>query len=110
MTDREKVIKGLECCRFDDDGIHWCAECPYQASEEEKHHLDWNCHIAEMVNDIKDLLKAQEPVEAYVRAHGTGFESATSWWYACRNCHEPIDPKDKFCRHCGRAVKWDDSD
>lgn len=52
-------------------------------------------------------VKAQEPVEPYVTGNGTGFESATSWWYACGNCNKPIDMKDKFCRHCGRAVKWD---
>lgn len=28
-----------------------------------------------------------------------------SWWYVCQECHGAIDCQDKFCRHCGQAVK-----
>lgn len=30
-----------------------------------------------------------------------------SWWYQCGKCKTPIDYKDKFCRFCGSAVKWE---
>ena len=49
------------------------------------------------------LLKAQEPVEKHIKTSRSG----TSWWYSCGNCNRAIDPNDKYCRHCGRAVKWE---
>ena len=54
------------------------------------------------------LLKEQEAVEPYVTGRGESFETAETWWYACGNCHEALDVNDKFCRHCGRAVKWNE--
>ena len=53
-------------------------------------------------------MKAQEPVKPYVSGDGKDFENASTWWYACGNCNKPIDPNDKYCRYCGRKVKWDD--
>lgn len=98
MIDREKVIKGLECCRFgDNDGIHSCAECPYQASEEEMHHLDWNCHIDDMVNDINDLLKAQDIVRCKDCKHQDPDRlNDGSNCYVCRKGHG-WKPDDWFC-------------
>lgn len=53
---------------------------------------------------IISLLKEQEPVEPHVE-HDSEDDS---WYYGCGACHEAIDYKDKFCRHCGREVKWDE--
>ena len=55
------------------------------------------------------LLK-QEAVEPYITGNGESFETAETWWYECGNCNKPIDPNDKFCRHCGKAVKWSEID
>ena len=55
-------------------------------------------------NDAIALLKAQEPVEATVCNNDVS--GAGSWWYQCGKCRMPIDPKDRFCRYCGQAVKW----
>ena len=30
---------------------------------------------------------------------------AMSWWHVCPECHGAIDRWDKFCKHCGQAVK-----
>ena len=51
MTDREKVIKGLECCiiRHPDDKAR-CDECPYESA---------CCNRLKI--DALALLKAQEP-------------------------------------------------
>ena len=46
------------------------------------------------------LLKAQEPVEPTLRG-GIG-----GYWY-CGACNYQISRGDKFCRYCGRAVKWE---
>lgn len=29
-------------------------------------------------------------------------------WYQCSACKFPIDKGDRYCRYCGRAVKWND--
>jgi hypothetical protein len=51
MIDREKVIKGLECCAAD------CVDgCPYEKIEAE----GWNCTTL-LCRDALELLKAQEP-------------------------------------------------
>ena len=54
MTNREKVIKGLECCikRNPDDKTR-CGECPY----------DGAC-LSRLKADALALLKEQRPIEA----------------------------------------------
>ena len=60
--DREKVIKGLECCtaelgtnQHQDD---FCAVCPYKDKDPES----WYCfHKIDLMRDALALLKAQEP-------------------------------------------------
>ena len=51
MTDREKVIKGLECCVYN-DGLGNCKVCPYEG-------LTTGCD--DLRRDALSLLKAQEP-------------------------------------------------
>lgn len=108
MADREKVIKGLECC-FDYYEAQ-CEKCPYQATEEEKKIVDWDCHHDDLQRDALELLKEQEPVKAVADGEDS---------YMCNNCGTVIgwaewepggieEVKYKFCPHCGRAVKWDE--
>lgn len=51
------------------------------------------------------LLKAQEPVEPTIGGDADG--PCKTWWYQCGKCKEAIDHHDKYCRNCGRAVKWE---
>ena len=92
MTDRDKVIKGLEHCS--EDG---CKDCPYET----------DCMMAdgfsELAKDALELLKEQEPVKAE-KEYSKG---NLSWWHVCGSCHAPINPNDKYCNECGRRVKWD---
>lgn len=69
-----------------------------------------------MVEDIKqwidnqptvEPLKEQETIEPLVEGNAGTFEIASSWWYACGKCHEQLDINDNYCRHCGKAVKWE---
>ena len=64
--------------------------------------------LVNVMRDALELLKAQEPVKPLVTGNGHTFAEAETWWYECGNCNDPIDPNDQYCRHCGRAVKWDD--
>ena len=99
MTDREKlenVIKGLECCAHEEIGD--CDNCSY--NENTPH-----CDIA-MMRDAIALLKAQEPVEPDIEGN-VEYDGHGSWWHVCGACRQPIDKGDKFCRWCGKAVKWE---
>lgn len=94
MTDREKVIKGLEHCDFGGSGTCYEKECPYYQSHD--------C-TDELKNDILVLLKEQEPLKPYIDSLND------SCWWATGCCGTPINLKtDKFCPKCGRKVKWDD--
>ena len=99
--DREKVIKGLNCCAHTDGSN--CKYCPYDITSED-------C-TALMAMDVLDLLKEHEPVKPYM-----DFDGHDVW--RCGNCGATIfhlqhtqadeDAKNyaKFCRLCGRAVDW----
>lgn len=83
MTDREKVIEGLK--RLLHSGRMYDA-----------HLVTDTCEAAIA------LLKAQEPVEPSV-----GGSADNCWWHTCGICGEAIDYHDRYCRHCGKAAKWD---
>ena len=57
MTDREKVIKGLECCQ-ECDGYTCRNLCPYHDKNESENQTTCTCRLA---HDALALLKAQEP-------------------------------------------------
>lgn len=31
----------------------------------------------------------------------------TTWWHVCGACRTAIDMHDKYCRECGRKVRWE---
>jgi ribosomal protein L33 len=90
MDKLEKVIKGMKCC----GGVSSVYECPYQGSEG----CD-NCQ-GNVFLDALSLLKKQEPIEPIKTKYFTTL---------CGQCRHEIDKLagDKFCPHCGRAVKWE---
>lgn len=100
MTDREKVIKGLEYCQ---DG---CGdECPYWTRQLGSTSI---CR-SEMERDALALLKAQEPVKPILQSGGN---------YVCGNCGmytvgymHPLTGESvqtwKYCGKCGKRVKWE---
>ena len=53
----------------------------------------------EMMDNNDD--KKQEPVEPEYEG-----DALSNWWYVCGECHTAIDTKDKYCRECGRKIKW----
>lgn len=92
MTDREKVIKGLE-------------ETEIMLA----HAVDRGGEMAVMgafkclnrVEDALDMLKEQEPVKPRYEDF-SGYRIAR-----CGNCNRHI-VKHRFCPECGKEVKWDD--
>lgn len=93
-ADRENVIKGLEGLR------DVCNDKSDMAIG--KGRTAW-AGYASVVHLALDLLRDQEPVEPQVNHDIDG----DSWYYRCGKCHEAIDYKERFCRRCGREVKWD---
>ena len=94
MIDREKVIKGLECCKMP---FSKCYDggCPYFEDE--------GCK-AKLKREALELLKAQEPMEPEVKIY-----NGTDIFYKCTSCHKSfLYNKQKFCDNCGQAVKWDE--
>ena len=90
MTDREKVIGGLEQML-----IHY-NEMIKLDGDTKNHVLLY--HKA-MVEDAIELLKDQDPVEPELEGGGS------TWWHVCGECHGAIDVSDNFCKHCGRRIK-----
>jgi hypothetical protein len=96
MMDREKVIKGLECCgysRFMDK----CQECPYDGKD---------C-FKRLKADALALV--QEPEETRLVRHYSRPNVYADLWLHCEKCGGRVDDryKPKFCPGCGRKVKWD---
>lgn len=99
MADKEKVIKGLECC------MKWtgepntatchCSDCSYTNMDV----FGQRCLI-DLINDALELLKEQEAVEpivAFTRANGTKA-------FSCPRCSALIRGGN-YCSHCGQALK-----
>ena len=94
MTDREKVIKGLECCA--EMSGDECRKCPYG---DECLVPDFPCGMSHLAADALALLREQEPVPP---------DTAGAPWWRCGNCGGDIVTEQfKFCPWCGKAVKWD---
>ena len=92
MADRGMVYRGLECCLRISGGC--CTECGYWKDER------GNKCTQRLKEDALELLK---PVPAETEGDGRN----VFWWYVCGECHGHISEGDHYCRHCGRAVKWD---
>ena len=99
--DREKVIKGLECCVAYD---YKCNDCPYQ----DDGGAEDGCYSDELKADALALLKAQEPMEPIRDINGV---------YYCGICEticvgyevdftNSIIKVENYCHKCGRKVKW----
>lgn len=119
MTDREKVIRGLECCL--PTGLvksgDACNQCPYGSLD--KRHSDGYC-IRKIMEDALELLKEQEPV-----AHAAWLckETSTAYdlygvktWaakYKCSKCgstHRAIEAhmsSYSYCPNCGARMDKD---
>ena len=106
MTERERVIKAFEFCLMPPNekeilsDICSHEDCPYY-----REYNGGKCMSA-AVSDALALLKAQEPVEPTI-GRCEEYDGHDSWWYQCGKCKTPIDVNDKYCRMCGRAVKWE---
>ena len=91
MTDREKVIKGLERCKLYNKVN--CDKCPYDYNGRGNGKSECT---AELASDALDLLKEQEAIqvpEDKINKCECG-ETVCRYWHP------------KFCGFCGRNLLW----
>lgn len=93
MTDREKVIKGLEELR--DHLFHEYNVC-YHGDEEDVYRRFL------VVDDALALLKEQEPIPV------KRIDGKHNHFIKCGNCNTDLMSGMKYCPQCGKAVKLDD--
>ena len=84
MLKREKTIKTLQ----------------NRINEARNNHTKVATIFISTLSDAMALLKEQEPTDPEIEGGGS------SWWYVCSECHGPIDTRDKYCRHCGKEIRW----
>jgi hypothetical protein len=119
MPDREKVIKGLECCVEKLDTVvnksHGfnCIVCPYFRKCDRSGYFIG----LPLMRDALALLKAQEPREP----HYTKLEYIVNGMPVainhpeCPRCYDnglvlwdaAIEEGAAYCKRCGQAVKWE---
>lgn len=100
MSDREKVIDGLEMLRFFNQraGRELWAGKPHDVQEQDISNADM------IYESAIAMLKEQEAVEP-INSYGT---------FRCGNCRNIVGYNDgygrgyenNFCSECGKAVKW----
>ena len=110
MTDREKVIKGLECCKesTEDDPFQMCGECPY--GDISLFVQDCRAILSE---DALKLLKGQEAVPPVmtdtIRGIAVQCGVCRKTLYTIADTISANYPKEHvhFCIECGTPVKWE---
>ena len=109
MIDREKVIKALECRKNADKRCgNPCEEtglCHYATAVrglDGEIYKPFICDRESICADAIALLKEQEAEPVIQR------EIAHLLFWCCGSCGVAITDGDKFCRNCGREVKWNE--
>ena len=96
MIDKKQVIYDIERCICHVPDA--CRDC----SKYKKYQPLVIC-MEELLKDALSLLKEYK-VEFVEIIDSDG---GKTHWYACGGCKSPINPGDRYCHECGRAVKWE---
>lgn len=105
MTENDRVFDAFRNCITEPK----CKDCPWTECDKLKNR---RVEIPiDLALAVMRMLKAQEPVEPIVETH---WETPSVYdndvkvtENKCGACGEEIDKWDKYCRVCGRAVKWE---
>lgn len=103
MADREKILRGAECCKYEPSQNGCPEECPYLP----KGRL--TCGLDPLLDDVIVLIRKQETVEPIKTPETIRAE------YNCGECTALVGIrfydgnwyfKADYCPHCGRKVAW----
>lgn len=100
MTDKEKVIKGLQCCSV--KGMCTCElqGCPYYPDK----YNPYNECTNQLTAGALALLKEQNnPIKPTLNENHRYVSDA----FKCGKCGHIIRFHAKYCEDCGQAVKWE---
>ena len=75
-----------------------CPNCPYDVFDGDE------CRY-KLLSDVIEILDSMKPLEAIIVFNGV--DMSGGWWYQCPKCKMEIEPRDKYCKSCGQAVKWE---
>lgn len=89
MADRDKVIKGLNCCTKD----VLCDSCPYTCKN--------NIWPVPLMLDVLELLGEAVKPKRYEETRYNGE------LVACGDCMHELEMKPRYCPYCGKKVQWD---
>jgi ribosomal protein S27AE len=101
VTEKEKVVKGLEICsagEWNSTGGRDHTDCPYYPAG----YTGCTCKL--LMRDALALLKGQEPKLVHVTADISHRKIGE-----CPTCGKLINSGDypNYCGRCGQAVKWE---
>lgn len=82
-----------------EDAIKWLENLKQDVSQL-RYEDSWS--YAQAIDKIMDLLKEQEAVPVIQR------EIMHMLFWCCGSCGVAITDGDKFCRNCGKQVKWNE--
>lgn len=103
MPDREAILRALHC-RGQDLMIDApaCDQCEYRFQMPNR----GGCDFRRLCRDAAAVMAEPDAVKPKTVNNGEP-EPGTTWWYVCGNCGLEIEYDDRFCRWCGKAVKWE---
>ena len=105
MTRTDEVFEAMRNCVCDNGK---CEDCPYHFKcMKVGTGVKVTVPIPKLLGlDVVEALKDRLPAKAEVG----GIPKWGTRWYECGACRGAIDPNDKYCRHCGRELKWDEDE
>lgn len=105
MPDREKVIKGLECCTSLDSVDSTCMVCPYNYDGEGGESF---CLRGKLMPDAIDLLKEQKAVKPLAKEDDS-YEcicGAIVGWDEL-DASGIVQTHFNYCPFCGKPIDWE---
>ena len=98
MKDRVQEIKELIDQLKEAEEVHLKVAKDLRETDQKMSFFHYK--LSELMKTAAEVLGRQMPVAAENEGGGN------SWFYVCGECHGQIDPKDSYCRHCGRWITW----
>lgn len=100
MADKSKVLKALDHCARMFMHLEICNGCPYHRT------IAPPCEAA-LMRDAAALIK-QEPVKPDEVFVNNPSPEPDQWLFICPICTNDVENGDRYCKHCGRELKWHD--